>query len=126
LGTRAGLFHATTGYSFPQAVKLADALAETETFCSESMFKWSRLIADHHWKGQQFFRLLNRLLFRAAVPSERYKVLEKFYRLPDISIHRFYAGELSKFDQLRILSGKPPVSVLRAISCIFEKEKGMS
>ena len=39
-----------------------------------------------------FYRLLNRMLFRAAEPAERYRVLEHFYRLDPALIARFYAG----------------------------------
>jgi lycopene beta-cyclase len=41
-------------------------------------------------------------------------VLERFYRLPEPLVHRFYAGRLTFLDRARILSGRPPVPVLRA------------
>ena len=72
------------------------------------------------WKARGFYRLLNRMLFRAAAPGQRYKVLERFYRLPAPLIERFYAGDATLGDKMRILSGKPPVPIGRALGCLSE------
>ncbi len=124
-GLRAGLFHATTGYSLPEAVRLADRLADLpETMTSASV---SRVIAEHataHWLRQGFYRLLNRMLFRAARPEERFRVFQHFYRLPQGVIERFYAGRLTRRDQLRILSGRPPVHLGRALAVVRESALG--
>jgi lycopene beta-cyclase len=45
-------------------------------------------------------------------------VLEHFYGLSEGLIRRFYAARLSLWDRLRILSGRPPVPVLRAARVI--------
>ena len=58
-------------------------------------------------------------LFGAAEPEKRFRVLEHFYRLPEPLIARFYADRLGVFDRLRILSGRPPVPLLRAALCAF-------
>jgi lycopene beta-cyclase len=42
-------------------------------------------------------------------------VLEHFYRLPQEVIARFYSARLTALDKLRILSGKPPVPIGRAL-----------
>ncbi len=55
------------------------------------------------------------MLFRAAEPDRRYQVLERFYRLGPDLIARFYAAESRRTDQLRILSGRPPVPIGRAM-----------
>jgi lycopene beta-cyclase len=65
--------------------------------------------------------MLNRMLFGAAGPGERYKVLEHFYRLPAATIGRFYAGRSTLFDKARILSGRPPVPVGPALAAIRGK-----
>jgi lycopene beta-cyclase len=65
--------------------------------------------------------MLNRMMFRAAEPEHRYRVLQHFYRLPDDLVHRFYAGTTTMSDRVRILSGKPPVPVGRAIRSWFSK-----
>jgi lycopene beta-cyclase len=61
------------------------------------------------------------MLFDAAEPEERYRVFERFYRLREPLIERFYAGNSSTADKLRILSGKPPVSVPAAIRALLGK-----
>jgi len=68
-----------------------------------------------HYREENFLRLLNRMLFRAAKPEKRYKVLERFYGLPTGLVERFYRNRLSKKDKLRILIGKPPVPVHKAL-----------
>ena len=56
------------------------------------------------------------MLYRAAEPGERYRVLQHFYRLPEPLIARFYAGRVTWADRVRVLSGRPPVPVGKA-SC---------
>jgi len=58
------------------------------------------------------------MLFRAAEPEERYRILERFYRLDAGLIARFYAGQSSLLDRARVLAGKPPVPVGRAWQAI--------
>jgi lycopene beta-cyclase len=79
--------------------------------------------AGQLWKKRDFYRQLNTLLFRAAEPAERYKVLERFYTLDQSLIARFYAGQSSMLDRVRILSGKPPVPVGRAVSALKQRAK---
>jgi lycopene beta-cyclase len=114
-GARAGLFHLTTSYSLPWAVRLADAVAALRPIDSDTVRTLVRARAAEHWRRGGFFRLLNRMLFRAARPEERIRIFQKFYRAPVPLIERFYAGRLTTLDRVRILSGRPPVPVLRAI-----------
>lgn len=118
-GLRAGLFHPTTGYSLPDAVRLADHLAESLRV--DDVADDIRSRARDVWAERGFYRLLNRMLFRAAKPQERYKVLERFYRLPQPLIERFYAAGSTLGDKARIVSGKPPVPVGAALTCLIEK-----
>jgi lycopene beta-cyclase len=118
-GLRAGLFHPTTGYSLPDAVRLADHLAEI--IHVDQVAYDIRHRARNVWSERGFYRLLNRMLFRAAKPQERYKVLERFYRLPQPLIERFYAAGSTLGDKARILSGKPPVPLNAALACLIEK-----
>lgn len=113
-GLRAGLFHHTTGYSLPHAVRLAERIAGLADLSAPSLFAAIRAEARRAWKDQGFFRLLNRMLFLAGSPDNRWRVMARFYRLPAPLIERFYAGRLHLFDKLRILSGKPPVPVRAA------------
>ncbi len=114
VGVRVGLFHPTTGYSLPDAACAADALAALDPLSGDAAARLMRERALAAWRKRAFFRLLNRLLFRAAEPGQRFRVLEHFYRLPEPLIRRFYAARLSALDRLRILTGRPPVPIWRA------------
>ena len=67
--------------------------------------------------------MLNRLLFRASRPEERYRVLQKFYLMPEKILSRFYRGGLTRLDRMKIFTGTPPVPIVKALQCVFEKEK---
>ena len=64
------------------------------------------------------------MLFRAAEPDRRYQVLERFYRLGPDLIARFYAAQSRRTDQLRILSGRPPVPIGRAMRSLVAAPGG--
>ena len=49
-----------------------------------------------------------------------HEILERFYRLPEPLIERFYAGRPTVGDRIRILTGKPPVPVGRALRCMHD------
>ena len=118
LGLRGGFFHPTTGYSLPDAVRNATLLTRQQDFSTGALHRLIRRQADALWESRRFYQLLNRMLFRAAEPAERYRVLEHFYRLPEPLIGRFYAGRLTGLDKLRIVSGRPPVPVGRALAAL--------
>jgi lycopene beta-cyclase len=117
-GVRAGLFHATTGYSLPDAVRVADALASRPSLDGREVAAELQALSRASWRRQRFLRLLNRMLFEAARPEERHLVLSRFYRLPEGLIERFYAGRTTLADRVRLLVGKPPVPVWRALRCV--------
>ncbi|KQQ87908.1 lycopene beta-cyclase CrtY [Massilia sp. Leaf139] len=121
-GLRAGLFHATTGYSLPHAVRLAERIASLTDLSAPGLFAAIRNEAQAEWRGQGFFRLLNRMLFLAGSPDNRWRVMARFYRMPAPLIERFYAARLHLLDKARILSGKPPVPVPAAMraACMVE------
>jgi lycopene beta-cyclase len=58
------------------------------------------------------------MLFGAAEPVERWRMLARFYTLPEPLIERFYAGRSTPADTLRILAGKPPVPVGAALASL--------
>ena len=121
LGLRGGFFHPTTGYSLPDAVRNAVLLAEQPEMTSGAVHALFHRRAAALWQQRRFYQRLNRMLFRAAEPRQRYLVLEHFYRLPEPLIARFYAGRLTALDKLRILSGRPPVPVGRAMTALRER-----
>ena len=118
-GLRAGLFHHTTGYSVPEAAALAAELPRIADLHSRVMAPWIRQRVARRWREQRTFRLLNRMLFLAAAPAERYRILQHFYRLPESVIEHFYAGRLTAGDTSRVLTGTPPVPIHRALRYLF-------
>lgn len=118
LGARGGFFHPTTGYSLPDAVANAVLLAGARDLSGPGLHDLFRRRAATLWRERRFFRLLNRMLFRAAPPRRRYRVLQHFYRLPEPVIARFYGARLTAFDKLRILSGRPPVPLGSAVAAM--------
>lgn len=117
-GTRAGLFHPLTSYSLPEAVRFALALARESALDGASIAAFSHDYARRHWERGGFYRALSAMLFGAALPPDRYRVLERFYRLDQPLIERFYAGRSTALDKARVLSGKPPVPVLKAVGVL--------
>ena len=117
-GLRAGLFHPTTGYSLPDAIRLAAAIAKADDLSSAALHDLTYGMAKHAWAKRGFYRMLDTMLFRAAAPHERYRILERFYRLKPALIGRFYAGQSTLMDKARILTGKPPIPIPRAIRAI--------
>lgn len=99
MGATGRSFHPVTGYTLPSILK--------------------QLCSIKSNTSPKFLNLLNRMLFYAGKEDERYKVLEKFYLLPEETIFRFYGGSLRPQDWFRILSGRPPVPVLSAIRSLF-------
>ncbi|CAN5820823.1 hypothetical protein BH11PSE6_BH11PSE6_00610 [soil metagenome] len=117
-GMRAGLFHPTTGYSLPDAVRTASLIADTTDLSGAALHELTHGLAQSTWRRRGFYRMLDKMLFKAAEPAERYRVLERFYRLDPRLIGRFYAGRSTMTDKARVLMGKPPVPIGRAIEAI--------
>lgn len=120
-GLRAGLFHATTGYSLPAAMALADHIAHDIPLEAPALSARIRRFAASHWREQGFFRMLNRMLFLAGEPDERFRVMQRFYGLDAGLIERFYAGRPRFADKARILCGKPPVPVGEAARAVLKQ-----
>jgi lycopene beta-cyclase len=114
-GMRAGLFQPATGYSLPDAVRLAIRLADESDLSGAALADFTYRYAQAAWQRGAFYRMLNAMMFRAGDPAERWRIIERFYRLDPTLITRFYAGRSSFKDKARILTGKPPVPVGRAI-----------
>lgn len=120
LGLRGGFFHATTGYSFGLALRLAEELSALPgPLDSAQLARWTRARFMAHWRESGYFRLLNRMLFHAAKPEERHRIFAHFYRLSPERIGRFYAGALTASDKLAILTGRPPVSIAAAVRALL-------
>jgi lycopene beta-cyclase len=119
-GYAGGWFHPTTGYTFPVALRLAMHISAR---APEQVFGvgWDELLA--HRQGQAgFFNVLNRMLFGAMIPESRWTVFERFYRLPDETIKRFYSMDLTMGDRVRLLVGRPPqgLSIRAALAQVLK------
>lgn len=121
IGVAGGFCHPTTGYSLPMALGIAGELARLQDWSAPALSRWTRARFLAHWRATGFERLLGRMLFRAARPTERWQVFRHFYRMPEATIARFYAGKLTMGDRLRILSGRPPVPVGSALAAMLGK-----
>jgi lycopene beta-cyclase len=121
-GYGAGLFHPATGYSFAVALRVACAIADGLDDADPTL----RLAASWRAHAQQFAyaQRLNWLLFNCFEPTEMWRVFERFYRLPEPLIHRFYALELTRSDRARIVLGAPPrgLSLRAALSNLTPSE----
>lgn len=119
-GMRGGLFHPLTGYSLPDAVRVAALVASLPDHDGAGLHDVLFAEARGRWKQRGFYRMLSRMLFRAAMPPERWKVFEQFYRRDQRLIERFYAARSTSSDRISILSGRPPVPIGRAIKAIMK------
>ena len=122
-GMRAGLFHPTTGYSLPDAIRLATKISAAGDFSHDALRRLTHGHAAQTWKRRRFYRLLDTMLFGAAVPEERYRVLERHYKLDAALVQRFYAAELSATDQFHVLAGRPPVPIGRAVAALIRQAR---
>ncbi|HVU52189.1 MAG TPA: lycopene beta-cyclase CrtY [Polyangia bacterium] len=109
IGYRGGFFHGVTGYSLPEAARVAQAIARGAT-PQETAAALDALVRE---RGRQrsLERLLARLMFGAMPPSTRWTALERFYRLPSATIARFYASRTTAVDRARLLLGRPPAGL---------------
>lgn len=125
-GARAGLLHPLTSYSLPIALRLAVHLCTLDKLSGEAVEKACHAWAREHWRQGRFYRMLTRMLFGAAAPDRRYQVLERFYGLPEPLIQRFYAGQSTAADMLRVLAGKPPVPIGAAVRSLAGKGRPLA
>lgn len=125
-GVRAGLFHPVTGYSLPDAVRSALFIAGHADLPGEALHGRLFARAAQRWRETGYYRMLDSMMFYGAGTADRYKILERFYRLSPALISRFYAGRSRWTDKLRIISGKPPIPVGRGIRAIGKSMKRKS
>ncbi len=125
-GMRGGLFHPTTGYTLPDAVRTALRIADEAAGGADGA-AMKRVLDDHAsalWEDRGFYRMLDTMLFRGATTADRYKIFQRFYRLNAGLIERFYAGRSTLADKARVLIGKPPIPIHRGVRALMEKEQG--
>ena len=102
-------------------MRTAALIADADDLSGKGLHDLTHRFARRLWKARGFYRMLDTMLFKAAEPDERYRILERFYRLDPRLIGRFYAGRSTMLDKLRVLTGKPPVPLGRAVAAIRGK-----
>lgn len=126
-GARGGFSHPLTSYTLPfaadNALAIARLIAHRPGLSGNELAAFCQRRAKRHWRATGYYRLLSRMLFEAAEPDKRVVVFEHFYALRGRLVERFYAGRSTWPDRLRILTGKPPVAIPRAIRALFSPGK---
>lgn len=126
-GARGGFSHPLTSYTLPFAVDnalaIAHLIARRPDLSGAELAAFCQRRAKRHWRATAYYRMLSRMLFEAAEPDKRVVVFEHFYALRGALVERFYAGRSTWPDRLRILTGKPPVAIPRAIRALFSSGK---
>jgi lycopene beta-cyclase len=129
-GARGGFSHPLTSYTLPfaasNALAIAKMIARQPELTGEELATFCARRAKRHWRATAYYRLLSRMLFEAAEPGKRVVVFEHFYALQGRLVERFYAGRSTWPDRLRILTGKPPVAIPRAIRALFSSGKPLN
>lgn len=119
-GARAALIQPITSYSLPMAVRTAMLIADMPEVNQKSLDKLLKNFATKHWKGGKFYRMLCAFMFKGADPEKRYRTLQHTYTKDEKLLARFYAGKSTMRDQLNLLTGKPPIPILRAIPLLLK------
>lgn len=117
-GVHAALVHPLTSYSLPDAVRFAFHISSLPNVSGAALAAASYAWALAHWRRGSFYRMLTRMLFGAGEPQYRFRMLERFYRLPEPLIERFYAGQSTATDKLRVIAGRPPVPLVGALASL--------
>jgi lycopene beta-cyclase len=129
-GARGGFSHPLTSYTLPFAVDnalaIAQLMAEHPELTGSELAAFCARRAHRHWRATAYYRMLSRMLFEAAEPGKRVVVFEHFYALQGRLVERFYAGRSTWPDRLRILTGKPPVAIARAVRAFFSSGKPLN
>ncbi|MFL0672059.1 MAG: lycopene beta-cyclase CrtY [Erythrobacter sp.] len=124
-GARGGFSHPLTSYTLPFAVNnalaIAKLVAREPDMSGFALARFCEARGRKHWRRMGYYRLLSRMLFEAAEPEERVVVFQHFYALSGGLVERFYAGQSTWPDRLRILYGKPPVAIGRAMRALVSR-----
>ena len=122
-GARGGFVHPLTSYTLPFSVETALAVAADADLPGAQLAAMVEARARNHWRATKFYRRLGTMLFAAAEPEQRYRVFERFYRLPETLIERFYAARSTPLDRMRVLCGRPPVPLGGALVALAGRRR---
>ncbi|MEO5706745.1 MAG: lycopene beta-cyclase CrtY [Alteraurantiacibacter sp.] len=117
-GARGLFVHPLTSYTLPFAVETALAVAADADLSGDQLAAKLAARSRAHWRRTGFYRLLGNMLFGGARPDQRVRIFERFYRLPQPLIERFYTARSTFTDKARVLIGKPPVPLHKALAAL--------
>ena len=120
-GARGMIAHPLTSYTLPLAVETALLVADNADLPGDQLAALLSAHARRVWSRTGYYRFLGKMLFGAAQPDRRYRIFERFYRLDEALIERFYAARSTARDKARILAGKPPVPIAGAVRSLLTR-----
>lgn len=106
IGTRAGLFHHVTGQPFCDAVRTALMLTKLTDFRGATLHRLFQDYAGKEWEEREYYRRFNRALYRQLDAPERVSALARIHRFNPRLVARFYCGEATRLDRMRIGLGR--------------------
>ncbi len=121
IGAETNFLNPVTGYTLPHTLRLVQTLMDRSSLTIASMKRVLNQEFRKETPRLRYYAMLNRMMFLASKNDQRYRLLERFYKLPEPLIDRFYSGQLTLMDQARILMGKPPVPIGEALKAIRAK-----
>ncbi len=120
-GARGGFVHPLTSYTMVIAVENALTIAAEADLAGAQLAALFETRAARHWRKTGYYRMLARMLFFAPKPHRRVDIFQRFYTLREGLIERFYAARSTPRDKLRVLWGKPPVTIPRALAAMIKR-----
>lgn len=122
LGAESNFLNPVTGYTLPYTLRAIDKLMQQGNLTDESCRRTLSGLRQSEGSRLGYLNFLNRMMFLAARNESRYKILQRFYLMPEKTIQRFYTGSLNWWDRIRILVGKPPVPVIAALKVLKSRK----
>lgn len=120
LGAGSQFVNPVTGYTLPMTLQMIETLTLQADLSLDSI-REKIAVVEKKFEGRISYLIgLNRMMFLAAQPEKRFEILQRFYQLSEGLIGRFYSGQLTWRDRIRILSGNPPVPIFRAIKALTQ------
>lgn len=117
VGLRGAMFHPGSGLTLPDAAQVAAVVAADPLDDGPRLAARLRASSIATWRRRAFIRFLNRLLF-GATPDQRHRAMQRIHRLDAALVARFHAADLRYVDRLRLLTGRPRVSLAHALTCL--------
>ncbi len=122
LGAASGILNPVTGYTVPQTVRSIQALIDCGVFEAQVWEQTLKKVKKTYSSQFRYLRLLNRMMFLAALPEKRFEILQRFYQLSPQLISHFYSAQMTTFEKFRVLFGKPPVPIKKALAVLRDSK----